>query len=486
MRFSLSLAFLVSALLAVAAEAQNGSAILNAVAQLPTCAVTCILSAVKDSPCGLTNTTCICNDSKFESTTESCITGACSIKDTLHAKAVFETTCDKPVRDHSAEYVRLTWVLLGLTTFVVAARLIYKYFSSAQLGLDDLFTFLAYLAVLPSFIINLVGILPAGLGKDIWTLTPHQIESFGYWFYIVEPMYFVQMGLVKMAILCFYMRIFDRTGLGKLLWGTAAFNAVNTFVFLMVGIFQCTPIHYYWTRWDGEHRGTCININAVPWANAIISIVLDLWILYLPLSRIRTLNLHWWKKLAVTLMFCVGTFVTVVSILRLQSLVRFANSLNPTWDQFDIAFWTCLEVPTGIICCCLPAIRLILIQVFPKLFGMLTKRYDTPKYAGSPSSGADGSRSTNRMSRPPLADSSTTELQLSLRGDKELVCTKNFALETHGTSSLYGMQDLESGSAKNSLSQSHRSTSISHTSSSVSDDGAPDGNSLAPPNTKHI
>ncbi|UQC85215.1 CFEM domain-containing protein [Colletotrichum lupini] len=480
MRFPLSLAFLVAALLAITAAAQKVNSITDAVAQLPTCAVTCILSAVKDSPCGLTNTTCICNDAKFESDTETCIVGACSIKDTLHAKAVFETTCDKPVRDHSAEYVRLTWVLLGLTTFVVAARLIYKYFSSAELGLDDMFTLLAYLAVLPSFIINLVGIIPAGLGKDIWTLTPHQIESFGYWFYILEPMYFVQMGIVKMAILCFYMRIFDRAGLGKLLWGTAAFNAVNTFVFLMVGIFQCTPIHYYWTRWDGEQQGTCININAVPWANAIISILLDLWMLYLPLSRIRTLNLHWWKKLAVTLMFCVGTFVTIVSILRLQSLVRFASSLNPTWDQFDIAFWACLEVPTGIICCCLPAIRLILIKAFPKLFGMLTKRYDTQKYAESPSSAADGSRSTNRMSRP-LGHSSTTELQSALRGGKGIVCTKQFALETHDTSSLYAMQDLESGSAKNSLSQSHRSTSISHTSSAVSDYGAPGRKQSGPP-----
>ncbi|GKT50365.1 uncharacterized protein ColSpa_10546 [Colletotrichum spaethianum] len=257
MRYSVSLTFMVSALLVVPmlfAAAQKVNSITDAVAQLPTCAVS-VLFLVKSTP----------------------------------------------------EYVRLTWVLLGLSTFVVAARLTYKFFSSTQLGLDDLFTFLAYVAVLPSFIINLVGLVPAGLGKDIWTLTPSQIESFGYWFYLLEPVYFVQMGLVKMAILCFYMRIFDRAGLGKLLWGTVAFNATNTVAFLLVGIFQCTPISFYWTRWDGEKQGTCVNINAVAWANAIISIVLDLWMLYLPLSRIRTLNLHWWKKLAVTLMFCVGT-----------------------------------------------------------------------------------------------------------------------------------------------------------------------------------
>ncbi|KZL76211.1 CFEM domain-containing protein [Colletotrichum tofieldiae] len=438
MRSSISLTFVVSALLVVLmpfATAQKVNSITDAVAQLPTCAVTCILSAIQGSS---------------------------------YAKGVFEATCNKTVRDHSPEYARLTWVLLGLTTFVVAARLIYKSFSSTQLGLDDLFTLLAYLAVLPSFVINVVGLIPAGLGKDIWTLTPRQIESFGYWFYLLEPMYFIQMGLVKMAILCFYMRIFDRAGLGKLLWGTVAFNAINTVVFLLVGIFQCTPISFYWTRWDGEQQGTCININAVAWANAIISIVLDLWMLYLPLSRIRTLNLHWWKKLAVALMFCVGTFVTIISILRLQSLVRFAKSMNPTWDQFDIAFWTCLEVPTGIICCCMPAIRLILIKVFPKLFGKLTRRYDSEKNT-SPSSEENRNRGRNRMSRVAVPDSSTTELQTAMRGPRSMVATKQFALDTDEPSGSYGMKDLEVGSVKNSISRSQRSTSVSHSSSAVSD-----------------
>ncbi|OLN85861.1 hypothetical protein CCHL11_05392 [Colletotrichum chlorophyti] len=377
--------------------------------------------------------------------------------------------CDRPVRDHSPEYVRLNWTLIGLTTVVVIARLTYKFYSSAELGLDDLFTLLAFLAVIPSFVINFVGVIPSGIGRDIWTLTPQQIESFGFWFYLVEPLYFVQMGLVKMAILFFFMRIFDRVGLGHALWGTVAFNAANTVAFLVVGIFQCTPISYYWTRWDNEHQGTCININAVAWANAVISIVLDLWMLYLPLSKIRTLNLHWWKKLAVTLMFCVGTFVTIVSILRLRSLVLFGKSLNPTWDQFDIAFWTTLEVPSGIICCCLPAIRLILIKSFPKLFGLLTRRYHTRQY-GPGLSSQNPSASNNRLSRPPPAESSSSdELKAALRNSPGILCTQTIDFEMQDSASLYGMQGLEARSAKDSIMPSNRSTTISHASSAFSD-----------------
>jgi hypothetical protein len=197
--------------------------------------------------------------------------------------------------------------LIGLTTVVVAARLIYKWLSPLRLGLDDLFAFLAYLAVLPSFAINLAALIPSGIGRDIWTLTPNQIDSFGFWFYILEPMYFVQMGLVKMAILAFFLRIFETSGLEPLLWATVAFNAANTVAFVFAAIFQCAPISYYWYRWQGTFEGSCNNINALAWANAAISIALDLWMLGLPLAKIQSLNLHWWKKLAAGLMFGVGT-----------------------------------------------------------------------------------------------------------------------------------------------------------------------------------
>ncbi len=71
--------------------------------------------------------------------------------------------------------------------------------------------------------------------------------------------------------------------------------------------FQCRPIDYFWSRWDGEHQGTCVNFNAIGWANAIVGITLDLWMLAIPLNKLRGLKLSWKKKLGVTLMFCVGT-----------------------------------------------------------------------------------------------------------------------------------------------------------------------------------
>lgn len=58
-----------------------------------------------------------------------------------------------------------------------------------------------------------------------------------------------------------------------------------------------------------------------------------------------------------------------MSVLRLQSLVSFANSDNPTWDNWDVVRWSTIEVNVGVICACLPPLRVLLIRAFPQLSG---------------------------------------------------------------------------------------------------------------------
>lgn len=74
--------------------------------------------------------------------------------------------------------------------------------------------------------------------------------------------------------------------------------------------------------------------------------------------------------------------VTVISILRLRSLVTFASSLNPTWDQVDVINWSNLELNIGIMCANLPTLRVILVRLFPKVLGT-TKATDRAAYYAS-------------------------------------------------------------------------------------------------------
>jgi hypothetical protein len=61
--------------------------------------------------------------------------------------------------------------------------------------------------------------------------------------------------------------------------------------------------------------------------------------------------------------------ITVVSIVRLKFLVHFANSADPTWSQLDTILWSDIEINVGVICVCMPSMRVILVRIFPKAFG---------------------------------------------------------------------------------------------------------------------
>jgi hypothetical protein len=100
-------------------------------------------------------------------------------------------------------------------------------------------------------------------------------------------------------------------------------------------------------------------------------------------------------------MFFVGTFVTVVSILRLKSLMKYASSTNVTWDNIPVAIWSTIELNVGMMCTSLPTVRLLAVRIWPIMngstirsrFGYSGSRYGRsryPKRATDLSSSGDG------------------------------------------------------------------------------------------------
>jgi hypothetical protein len=78
-------------------------------------------------------------------------------------------------------------------------------------------------------------------------------------------------------------------------------------IFDLLALFQCQPISFYWKGWDQLHKGHCIGINGLAWAIAAVGIILDFWMLGIPISQLIHLQMKWKRKLAVASMFGVGT-----------------------------------------------------------------------------------------------------------------------------------------------------------------------------------
>jgi hypothetical protein len=135
--------------------------------------------------------------------------------------------------------------------------------------------------------------------------------------------------------------------------------------------------------------------------------------------------------------------VTVVSALRLQSLINFGSSSNPTWDQADVIHWSNIEINVGIICACMPSLRIILVRMFPTILGstkQTTQNY--AKYGSRSGIGGGGGSSAVRSGFGKNGGSS--------KDPHTITYTKTFAVQ-HGDSDetqLVQMDDFGAKSAK--------------------------------------
>ncbi|KAJ3494223.1 hypothetical protein NLG97_g4219 [Lecanicillium saksenae] len=265
--------------------------------------------------------------------------------------------------------------MTGFTVAFVVPRLTYKQFFSARKRLDiEDWTLISALAIgLPTVALTIFGLTAHGMGTDLWGLERANLIAFGRYFYVIQILYILLMAFVKLTLTFFYLNIFFGRAIRALLWGTAVFHVAGAVAFSIGIIFQCLPISYQWEKFNyinnNAVQGHCININAAGWANAAISVASDIWLLAIPLSQIHKLQLHWKKKLGAALMFLTGASVTVISFLRLASVRNYASTSNPTWDHWDIVWWSTIEVEVGLICTCLPAMRLIFVRLAPRIFG---------------------------------------------------------------------------------------------------------------------
>ncbi|KAJ5652245.1 hypothetical protein N7507_009671 [Penicillium longicatenatum] len=363
----LGIAALVATLFTSIAVAESAQAQLAAI--LPTCALECMATSMTHTSCAATDQACLCMDTNYSAILEECVMTSCTIRQSLTTKNVTETACGAPIRDRT-NIVFYAGVIGGVIAFIafilrMTARL---RCCGGVFGWDDFTMMLTMCLIIP--LSALSGVLAnTGLGKDMWTLPFDNITRILYIYFWDELIYLSILPLTKISICCFYLRIFPDRQFRTVTYIVIGLNVAYLIAFVLISVFQCWPLPYAWLHWDGEGNYKCNHINAQGWSAAAINMILDILVMALPLRQLYHLNLSVRKKVYVMCMFGLGLFVTLVSILRLKSLINFASTTNLTWDYVSIGYWSTIECDVGVICACLPAIRSLLRRVAPTLFG---------------------------------------------------------------------------------------------------------------------
>ncbi|KAK6387168.1 hypothetical protein LTS17_000434 [Exophiala oligosperma] len=380
--------------------AAGQSATEQLLAALPKCAAACAQSILPSSTCSLTDVACLCADAPILGQIEQCSTANCTVIEALSAFNATQTACGVTPTDLSQTYIIVTSIFLALAVLFYLIRLYVRPPLTPGFRIDDGIMLVATLTVVVFTALNLQA-ANKGLGKDIWNVEPDNIDIVLKNFFIGEFLYIFISVVTKLAVLAFYLKVFSQPYFQKaayLVMGLC-FSYFVSYMFVLG--FECTPVSFFWEQWRDPSAGTCININAGGWAAAAINIALDVAILALPVPVILRLQISRQQKLQVLSMFGVGSLITVVSIIRLQSLIKFAKDSNVTYHLYSISIWSSLELYISIVCACMPAARLFLQRCWPSRFGTTKDHAGSYLRQSSTSHGGGGPRQGPPQPPPP-------------------------------------------------------------------------------------
>ncbi|EME82506.1 uncharacterized protein MYCFIDRAFT_154994, partial [Pseudocercospora fijiensis CIRAD86] len=356
-------------------------------AQIPTCAQNCILSAGSAAGCSLTDIQCSCDSHHVNKQSTDCVLANCTIRQALVTKNHTQTMCGRPIRD-----TRRT-IQISATTYQTTEAVAYLLRIASKIhvqwpwnGRAKIFTQLWWDdVVITAALLMSLGeaslarpISSPGLGQDIWTLLPHQVDRFAKMFFYGELFYIIGLSTVKISICLSYLRFFASPRFRKLVFVVILLNLLYMLGFTIPTIFQCTPVSYWWKEWDHARKGHCIaktkrRLQGLVWTSAGFNILLDMIVLGMPVPLVWKMELNTRKKILVIFMFTCGLFITAISILRLHSLVKFGDTMNPTWDYRWMARWSTIELAGMVVCACMPGIRNFIRRLWPEAVGETTR-----------------------------------------------------------------------------------------------------------------
>ncbi|PSR87248.1 hypothetical protein BD289DRAFT_241435 [Coniella lustricola] len=333
------------------------------ITQVPACGLSCLSAGLRYTTCGSDNETCLCLDTIYASFIDLCLQGNCTTTEMLLTQRISSLGCGQKPKDNGETYVILSILPFLLNCVCFFLRIANRALGMTPWGWDDTTIVFAWALTL-LFLVGGVMVRHLGIGKEYWALETWQIDDSVLVYYVGEYIYMAahQVGLIKASICFLFLRIFQDTTFRRLVWATQIFNLLVVLAFLGADVGQCHPLDYFWHSWDGEHKGKCIDINAMSYAHSALNIALDVWMLILPATQVWKLNMSVKWKLQSSAVFALGFFLTAISIVRLTTLNDFFTNPSAPKGYIDTAEWTVAELTVGMIVACVPAARLVVLH----------------------------------------------------------------------------------------------------------------------------
>ncbi|KAI2637323.1 hypothetical protein GGS21DRAFT_511075 [Xylaria nigripes] len=282
--------------------------------------------------------------------------------------------------------------LLILSTLSFVLRIWSRFSTGALLWWDDYWMVWVMVVCIAGSTLDFLG-LTYGSGVHKAELSPDTITNFMKNLWAFMLVWAVAVFSVKIGILLFYWRVFKRTASFRVSAIIVTFISIAIFLSnFFIYIFQCSPIEKFWKP---EVEGSCINRITFYLVSAIINVFGDVLVLSLPLPIIWRLQTSRSKKWSLSLLFLLGAFVIVASVIRIISVTEI-DPKDFNFSNVGGGLWSTVEFEVGFICANLPASRPLLF----KWFGIEGSSSKTVSRTPNPNASMGWRIRSNRSNRP--------------------------------------------------------------------------------------
>ncbi|PMD44537.1 hypothetical protein L207DRAFT_421593, partial [Hyaloscypha variabilis F] len=253
--------------------------------------------------------------------------------------------------DHSnlqGKAIGITFAFPALAPIAVGLRF-YSRSLTRTFGADDLTLCVAAISVLywaETFITYRV-IKLGYIGYHVWDIPKtYDGQLAGKYGYATELIYVPILGLIKMSILLFLLRLTgQKQVVKKAIWTLLILNGLVTCINIFFVIFQCLPIAAVWNP-TAHPNAKCINFGKTTTAFASIAVITDSFVLILPTWIVYDLHIHKPQKLMLIGILSFSLITVISGLVRLVLLEAY-NASKPTDFTYTILF-TISTIETGL------------------------------------------------------------------------------------------------------------------------------------------
>ncbi|RDW81274.1 uncharacterized protein DSM5745_04831 [Aspergillus mulundensis] len=301
-------------------------------------------------------------------------------------------------------------------SIVIGLRIYARAFMLRAVGTDDILMIVGAILNFGLSVTIMIG-SKYGIGKHALAISESDTVPMLKCIWVTRLLYTLSMGLVKMSLLWFYLRLDPRKFMRWAVFFVMFINAGLSLASFIGALAGCSPPSLFWT--DPTSSG-CMPMGPQQRfyeVNGVLNIVTDILTYLLPVPMLYGLQLTWRKKGAILGIFGLGILSIAAACVRYDFVKKLSTASEDYYLLLaDSLNWCTIEAYVAIFCGCAPSLSVLIKAHAPYLFGSSAAKY--PNSAQTPGASY---QHQHRQRRNPLKSSRRQGLGDTTLGSQDAI-----------------------------------------------------------------